>query len=88
MPSLKTLWVYGKESQLPILRAIGDSKEPVGAVLIEGLSDDIGQVIEKSVKQKYPNCLVRTRSEIFGSEKFSEWIHNPNESQCQWTLLR
>lgn len=82
MPSLKTLWVYGKESQLPILRAIGDSKEPVGAVLIEGLSDDIGQVIEKSVKQKYPNCLVRTRSEIFGSEKFSEWIHNPNENKA------
>jgi hypothetical protein len=80
MPSLKTLWVYGKESQLPILRMIGDSKEPVGAVLIEGLSDDIGQVIEKTIKQKYPSCLVRVRSEILGSEKFAQWIHNPSEN--------
>ncbi len=80
MPSLKTLWVYGKESQLPILRSIGDAKEPVGAVLIEGLNDDIGQVIVKTIRQKFPQCLIECRSQIEGNQKFAAWIHDPSKN--------
>ncbi len=85
MPSVRKLNIFGKVSQAAILSEIGSLGYggKIGYLLIEGLEDDVGQIILKAVKQKFPEVVCQVRENIVGSNKFEAWVADPNQNKKQ-----